>query len=688
MKSGLNGRIELNWSCPRNIKQFKAEYSLLNSNSYTEIETINYNSSTTSTSGTYGTSSVIKKFGSNNLSLSNSYKVKIKITDMDDGVSEFIIQLSNGELILDIKANGKGIGIGRQAEGDNIAAFQFTPRFYNSNFPQYHVDGVNTTPIRIISAGYDSSNNRNANGDGILIGGGGAIIIGAGESYLNYANNSGITGGEEKIVFTSDSRIEFITNMQNGYNNEDQRQIIFNNGNIFLYDNCYLKGYDTLDNETTPICLIRATGGTCAIGDSRTQTGIWGTSVEVKNDLYAASFRPKSYASGIYMDQYGNLITSTTLNSGYWHLSNNGTNAIRINWDDLILRTRQLIPNTTNTWALGSPNYYWSTVYAQNYIASNTVKIPKNGSAGYGLCNASGNSIIRDHGNSNVTLDATGGKLYLGYQNTNGINIFSGLLTLSYETQVYNGSTYRYYKFDNSLCVGILSENNNGQSSYNCYNGNITGTNQGLYIRPDGKIITGGHIVLEYGNIYLAGSLLSRKYTQNIITHDYNHCTVGPGSGTSNSVTTYIRGNNVRLYAHNGGGVYLGSSGSTAVTSDENLKDISEMNSKYENFFMNLKPITYRYKNNGHRDHIGFGARQVEKSLKDVGLSNENFAGVLRDTNVTISADEAGTEEDVYYDELYSLRYEEFIALNTKMIQKCLNEIEQLKQQIKELKGE
>lgn len=149
--------------------------------------------------------------------------------------------------------------------------------------------------------------------------------------------------------------------------------------------------------------------------------------------------------------------------------------------------------------------------------------------------------------------------------------------------------------------------------------------------------------------------------------------------------TSYLRGNNVRLYAHSGGGVYLGFSGSTAITSDENLKNITDIDEKYIEFFKNLKPVTYVYKDRGHRSHIGFGARQVEEALRQAGLTNEQFAGVLKDTDVTISADEAGTKEDVHYDELYSLRYEEFIALNTKMIQEQAKEIEELKSRLAEL---
>lgn len=160
--------------------------------------------------------------------------------------------------------------------------------------------------------------------------------------------------------------------------------------------------------------------------------------------------------------------------------------------------------------------------------------------------------------------------------------------------------------------------------------------------------------------------------------------------GTSGSETgkiTNIRGNTVRIYSHTKGAVYLGNSGSTAITSDEKLKDILDIDEKYVKFFKQLKPITYVYKNRGHRNHIGFGARQVEEALGQAGLTTEQFAGVLKDTDVTISADEAGTKEDVHYDELYSLRYEEFIALNTMMIQRQTKEIEELKARVTELEA-
>ena len=172
-----------------------------------------------------------------------------------------------------------------------------------------------------------------------------------------------------------------------------------------------------------------------------------------------------------------------------------------------------------------------------------------------------------------------------------------------------------------------------------------------------------------------------------MITQGPNVMYVGNGNEYSKK-TVVLRGNTVRLYAHSGGGVYLGSSGSTAITSDEKMKNIYELDEKYMDFFMNLKPISYIYKDNGHRSHLGFGARQVEQALLDADLTTEDFAGVLIDKDVTIGADEAGTKEDVHYDELYSLRYEEFIALNTAMIQKQARIIEQMKKEIEDLKNQ
>ncbi|MCX4365114.1 MAG: DUF859 family phage minor structural protein [Bacilli bacterium] len=65
--------------------------------------------------------------------------------------------------------------------------------------------------------------------------------------------------------------------------------------------------------------------------------------------------------------------------------------------------------------------YFW----APRFISSIFLRIPKNGTEGYGLVNSDNVSIIRDYNNQNVTVDATGGVLYLGHSHTTGLNFLN-----------------------------------------------------------------------------------------------------------------------------------------------------------------------------------------------------------------------------------------------------------------------
>lgn len=151
---------------------------------------------------------------------------------------------------------------------------------------------------------------------------------------------------------------------------------------------------------------------------------------------------------------------------------------------------------------------------------------------------------------------------------------------------------------------------------------------------------------------------------------------------TSNVDVTVLRGETVRIFSYAKGAVYLGASGSEAITSDENLKDIFEIDDKYSTFFDKLNPVAYKYKV-GHRTHLGFGARAVENAIYTAGLSTEDFAGLLIDKDVDLGAGEIISPDGAtHFDELYSLRYEEFIALNTMMIKKLQREIKELKEEL------
>ena len=112
--------------------------------------------------------------------------------------------------------------------------------------------------------------------------------------------------------------------------------------------------------------------------------------------------------------------------------------------------------------------------------------------------------------------------------------------------------------------------------------------------------------------------------------------------------------------------------GSNIATSDANVKNsISYDLDPYEEVFDGLLPCIYKY-NNGTsgRYHTGFIAQNVLESLKNAGLTADDFAAYCE-------VEWPGEEEMIR-----GLRYEEFVALNTWQIQKLKARVEALEQMI------
>ena len=128
-------------------------------------------------------------------------------------------------------------------------------------------------------------------------------------------------------------------------------------------------------------------------------------------------------------------------------------------------------------------------------------------------------------------------------------------------------------------------------------------------------------------------------------------------------------------------------------TSDKNAKENIEYMDDKETFFNSLKPCTFKFKN-GDRTHFGFISQDVEEALKENGMTAFDFAGFCKDLKMeTFINDDGEEEERIVLDDMgeeqytYSLRYSEFIALNTHMIQKANKKIEQQQKEIDDLKG-
>ena len=118
-------------------------------------------------------------------------------------------------------------------------------------------------------------------------------------------------------------------------------------------------------------------------------------------------------------------------------------------------------------------------------------------------------------------------------------------------------------------------------------------------------------------------------------------------------------------------------------SSDRNYKtDISKMDEKQEKLFNLLSPVTFKFIDSTYdRFHYGFISQEVEDAIIKSGLTTKDFAGFCKD----IKRDESGQpvlDENGNQEFIYSLRYNEFIALNTYMIQKLQLENSKLKERI------
>lgn len=98
----------------------------------------------------------------------------------------------------------------------------------------------------------------------------------------------------------------------------------------------------------------------------------------------------------------------------------------------------------------------------------------------------------------------------------------------------------------------------------------------------------------------------------------------------------------------------------------------------FEQFFDRLTPVTFGLnEEKDDRMHIGFVAQDIEDVANEVGLPVENLGLLVHEYETIV---ETGEEKDAY-----CLSYEEFVALNTYMIQKQKARIDELEAKNAEL---
>lgn len=135
------------------------------------------------------------------------------------------------------------------------------------------------------------------------------------------------------------------------------------------------------------------------------------------------------------------------------------------------------------------------------------------------------------------------------------------------------------------------------------------------------------------------------------------------------------------------------SSGGWKTTSDRRKKkDFRKLleDDRFERFFELLQPMEYRLIENDEKMHMGFVAQDVEQAMTDCDISENEFYGL--EHAVFFEKDFESNEEWEKFleqnggaNDMYTLCYQEFIALNTAMIQKLQNRCNDFEQRLSAL---
>lgn len=274
------------------------------------------------------------------------------------------------------------------------------------------------------------------------------------------------------------------------------------------------------------------------------------------------------------------------------------------------------------------------------------------------------NNVLNDIWSVNVGLEdcsCINFNNYYDYENNNeivgGMNISSDFINIHADDICFNG---------NSQFTGDINVNGNANISSNA---NISGNLNANSLNVANYVTASGNLVLQTNNenVRLA----------------YGDGVVCLGKSISSDTPTF------RPFSGYDAKISLGCSGrrwkeihcasSTIITSDRNMKDnIAPLMDKHMEFFSLLQPVSFTFTDGtSGRTHIGFISQDVEDAMEKSGLTDLDFAGFCKTLRMkeVIDADgnkryEAERDENGNPVYIYSLRYEEFIALNTFMIQK------------------
>ena len=237
-------------------------------------------------------------------------------------------------------------------------------------------------------------------------------------------------------------------------------------------------------------------------------------------------------------------------------------------------------------------------------------------------------------------------------------------------------SLSRYYLLNKDKQILFVDENGTEQYYYHEFLGNVCFDDT---IHVLGRIRLGaeGSVMMNIENMHRYIVRSSVTSVDDVAEEGASRLWLGtsylPLVITAGSKNIYAKCGEFHFSSSN---IYTNGTG-ISDSSDSRLKNsIESLTEHYENVFFNLRPVTFKYNDgNSGRKHLGFIADEVEKAIIEAELTTQNFAAFVK-----MNSEKTGLGG---YE--LGLRYSEFVALNTHMIQKCFNEIEKLILKIRDL---
>lgn len=271
--------------------------------------------------------------------------------------------------------------------------------------------------------------------------------------------------------------------------------------------------------------------------------------------------------------------------------------------------------------------------------------------------------------------EATGGKKYITLASATYLNGKLGnRVIISADTEIQGGTYCKY-----GLTCADISTTTTRASKYLSANGSITyidesGNVKGSDITASGRVYTASK--MGFTAAYSAGAEIYCTWRDGAnhaaLLRDTDGLTMRLGWYGSSSYKTVLqlRGQTVQ---------YRNASGTTAL-SDERLKNSFRSLQEFDDVFMNLDPVAFRYNNGASgRFHFGFKAQNVRDALIKSGFTLQDFGGIVQMEDDPTSEDYCGVTDPL------GLIYTEFTSWNTHMIQKTIKKVDNQDVLIREL---